>query len=238
MIRTFAAALLALLPVAVQAAAPRCTLPATLPRPEPEGPGAQQPVRRVATASYTLALIWGPEACHRPRSRGAGDLSCSNAWNRRHFTLHGLWPDGAVDGQWPQYCKPVELLTDAQLRAGLCATPSVQLLQHEWAKHGSCFSADPARYIAEETGLFARLRFPAMAALARRRDLTDLAFRRAFAAANPGMRPEMMRLNVDRAGWLEEVWLCLDRERRWARCAGGQGDGAAGARRIRVAAPR
>lgn len=235
--RTLAGAAALALP-ATALAAPACTLPQSLPRPEPDGPTAEQPARRLPVASYTLSVIWGPEACYRTKQRHAGDMSCATGWNRSHFKLHGLWPDGARAGQWPQYCRPVPLLTDAELRAGLCATPSVQLLQHEWAKHGSCMGGDAKAYFAEESRLFAQLRFPAMTALARRRDLTAGGFARAFAAANRGMTPDMVRLNVNKGGWLEEVWLCLDRDRRFARCEAGQGDGGAPGRRIRIAAPR
>lgn len=227
-----------LLGLLLAATAPSCPLPANLPRPRPDLASAEQPSRPGKAASYTLSLIWGPEACFSRRGHGPGDLQCTSDWNRSHFTLHGLWPDGAAKGQWPQYCRPVALLTDAQLRAGLCATPSVQLLQHEWAKHGSCAFADPAAYFAEEGRLFRTLKFPRMADLAQRRDLTARDVEAAFAAANPGMTADMVRLNVNKKGWLEEVWLCLGADRRFARCGPGQSDGAAPDLRVKVAYPR
>jgi ribonuclease T2 len=220
------------------AAGPSCPLPATLPRPHAELPSAEQPARPLPIASYTLSLIWQPESCFSRRDRSPGDRQCSDERYSTRFTLHGLWPDGAAKGRWPQYCHPVALLTDAQVRAGFCATPSVQLLQHEWAKHGSCTGADPAAYFAEESRLCASLHYPRMTELAHRRDLTAGDVAQAFAAANPGMSADGVRLNVNKKGWLEEVWLCLDVTRRFARCGPGQSDGAAASTPVKVAYPR
>jgi len=205
-------------------------------RPHAELPSAEQPVRNVPTTGYTLALIWMPEHC-RARRGGASELGLECRGRAAHrFTLHGLWPDGTGPNRWPQYCKPVGILTDRQIAAGIAATPSAQLLQHEWAKHGSCMTGDPVRYFAEEDRLFADLRFPHMAALSRRRGLTVADFQRAFAAVNPGMKPDMMRLNLNKRGWLEEVWLCLGRNRRPRMCPANAGGARPGAR-LRIQEP-
>ncbi len=208
--------------------------PAIAQPPHPELPGADQPVRRVPTTGYTLSLIWTPEHCYARRGQAAGDPECA-ASVRGGFTLHGLWPDGDGPNRWPQYCHPVAILTDAQIAAGSKATPSPQLLQHEWAKHGSCMTDDPVRYFNEEDRIYAGIRTPDMATLAHRRGLTAGQFQSAFAAANPGMTADMMRLNVNKKGWLEEVWLCLGLDKRPRACPTGQG-GAQPDDRIKVQA--
>ncbi len=201
-----------------------------------ELPSAEQPVRNVPTRSYTLSLIWTPEHCYAQRGRrGGGDVECSNRAVRSGFTLHGLWPDGDGPNRWPQYCHPVGVLTDQQIRAGIGATPSPQLLQHEWAKHGSCMFDDPVRYFTEEDRVYATIRTPNMTMLAHRRGLTAGEFQAAFTAANPGMTPDMMRLNVNKRGWLEEVWICLGLDMRPRACPAGQG-GAQRGDRIKVQA--
>ncbi len=207
---------------------------AELQRPHAELPSAEQPVRNVPTTGYTLSLIWQPEHCYSRRGNAAQE--CADPKVRRGFTLHGLWPDGDGPNRWPEYCHPVEILTDAQLRAGLAATPSPQLLQHEWAKHGSCMTDDPVRYFSEEDRIYGSIRIPDMATLSHRRGLTAGDFQAAFAAVNPGMKPDMMRLNVNKRGWLEEVWLCLGLDKRPRACPAGQG-GAAPTDRIKVQAP-
>lgn len=205
-------------------------------RPHPELPSADQPPRRVATTGYTLSMIWTPEHCYAAAKHGGvGDVECTGS-ARTGFTLHGLWPDGDGPNRWPQYCHPVAILTDTQIAAGSKATPSPQLLQHEWAKHGSCMTDDPVQYFAEEDRVYAGIHAPDMASLAHRRGLTAGQFQSAFAAANPGMRADMMRLNVNKNGWLEEVWLCLGLDKRPRSCPAGQG-GAKPGDPVKVQAP-
>jgi ribonuclease T2 len=194
-------------PAVAQAQAASCDLPATLPQPRPDGPSAREPKRVLPIGSYTLALSWSPEYC-RTRAASARDAIQCGGGNRFGFTLHGLWPDGRGK-TWPQYCAPAGLLPERVIRDNLCATPSPQLLQHEYAKHGTCMTPDPARYFATATRLYRDVRYPNMAALSRTPQ-TTASFTRAFARANPRLRAEMIRLNVNRKGWLEEVWLCLD----------------------------
>ena len=200
----------------------------TLSRPHADLPSAGQPARRVPITGYTLALTWAPEYCHAPDHRSADE--CANRATRGGFVLHGLWPDGGGPDKWPQYCHPVAILTDDEVKAGIGATPSAQLMQHEWAKHGSCFAPSATAFFAEEGRLYRAVRLPDMAMLSHRRDLTVTAFQSAFAAANPGMTADMMRLNVNKRGWLEEVWLCLGNDRKPRACptdAGGADPGAA-----------
>ena len=108
-------------------------------------------------------------------------------------------------------------------------TPSPQLLQHEWAKHGSCTGDDPRRYFAEEARLYRTITPPDMRALARRRGLTAADVAQAFADANPGLPPAALRMNVNRRGWLEEAWLCLGLDKRPRPCAASAGGAPPGA---------
>ena len=51
----------------------------------------------------------------------------------------------------------------------------------------------------------------------------------AMAAANRGITADMMRITASKSGWLEEVWLCLDKQFAYARCPAHQGGLAADA---------
>lgn len=192
-----------------------CNVPAKVERPRYDGPDARTPVRVLPTASYTLAISWSPQYCRSNFDRDHA-FQCGGT-NRFGFTLHGLWPDGAGK-DWPQYCKPVELISERTMRRNLCATPSVQLLQHEYAKHASCMNISADRYFDRATGLYNRLRFPDMNALSRRPGLTAGQLAAAVARANPGITPAMMRVTTTKGGWLDEIWLCLDLDYRHARC--------------------
>jgi len=196
-------------------AAPRCPVPPEFRRPHVELPPADQVPRVMPITSYTLALIWTPQHCHRA-VRGAESFACGPDTGAR-FVLHGLWPDGE-GGSWPQWCAPAPVLPRRTIAKHYCATPSPQLLQHEWAKHGTCIAgATPDSYFDQSNRSFRSLRFPDMAKLAYT-PLTESRFAEAFAAVNPGMTAENVRLNLDEQGWLQEVWLCLDIAFRPTRC--------------------
>ncbi|MBB4085096.1 ribonuclease T2 [Sphingomonas carotinifaciens] len=208
-----------LLPVAAQAQAYSCSAPQAPQRIRPDLPTDKQPRRVVPIGSYTLAITWSPQYC---RDHGdGGSFQCGSA-NRFGFTLHGLWPDGK-GATWPQYCRPTGLIPAAVVRRHICATPSAQLMQHEWAKHGTCMSGySPARYFRQSNALYGRLRYPDMEALSRR-ELTAGGFAQAMARANPGLRADMMRVTATRDGWLDELWICLDTAFRYTRCPAHQG---------------
>jgi ribonuclease T2 len=225
------AALALVTPVAAHAQAYRCAVPAELPRPRAEGPTQREPKRVLPTASYTLAISWNPQYCRTSGDRPGSKFQCESG-NGFGFTLHGLWPDGK-GREWPQYCRPAPVLSDQVIRRNLCATPSAQLLQHEYAKHGTCMGISPTAYFERSTRLYGRLRYPDMNALSRRRGLTVGQFAQAFARANPGLTPAMFRVTTTRDGWLDEVWLCLDTRFAYRACPAHQG-GAPVNRSVRI----
>jgi ribonuclease T2 len=204
-------------------AAPSCDVPSNLPRPRVEAPSNREPARMLPIGSYTLSLIWLPQQCRNDRE----GFGCSD--RRANFVLHGLWPDGKGK-DWPQWCKPADVLPEATIAAHYCATPSAQLIQHEWAKHGTCMAGyTPDRYFTQSNALFDGFVAPNMRVLSYRAQ-TAASVQRAIAAANPGMRADMMRLNVDKKGWLREVWLCLDTRFKYKSCPAHQGGAKAGDR--------
>ena len=210
-----------LAPAAVHAQAYRCSVPERVERPHPDLATADQPQRLLPIGGYTLALTWAPEYC-RGNARSAGSRVECGSGNRFGFTLHGLWPDG-LGQDWPQYCRSTALLPPRVIRANLCATPSAQLLQHEWAKHGTCMPGpQPAAYFARSTGLFAKLHYPDMDALSRAQQ-TAGALAKALADVNPGLPAGSVRVTTNRQGWLDELWLCLDTRFRYARCRADSG---------------
>lgn len=210
----------AVLPVAAGAQALTCTAPALEPRPHPELPGADEPRRVLPIGGYTLALTWSPQFC-RDGAGGSAGFQCGGD-NRFGFTLHGLWPDG-IGRQWPQYCTATALLPPATIKGMMCSTPSAQLIQHEWAKHGTCTGLTPKAYFARSGGLYARLRYPDMDDLSRQPGLTVGRFKAAFAAANRDVPVTAIRVTTRRTGWLDELWLCLDTRLNYARCKAGTG---------------
>lgn len=189
------------------------------PLPEPDAPS-----RIVPVTGYTLALSWSPEFCRTRKNDPANAPQCSGTMGRFGFILHGLWPEG-LRGVYPQWC-PVRRMPDAQtLRRNLCTTPSASLIVHEWAKHGSCMTRDPAAYFDKGRTLFQAMQFPDMARLSRKDGLNAGMVREALVIANPHLRPEMIKLLLGRDGWLREVHICHARTFRPTRCPGGNGPG-------------
>jgi ribonuclease T2 len=208
----------------------KCALPGTVPSPRPDLPDEKQPKRVLPIGGYTLAISWSPQYCRTHARDDRSRFQCGA--NRFGFVLHGLWPDG-VGKDWPQYCAATPLLSPRTIRANLCSTPSAQLLQHEWAKHGTCMAGEtPDGYFRRSTAMYRKLRYPDMQAMSRR-PLTAGRFAQAMARANPGIRADMMRITADRQGWLDEVWLCTDRQFRYAKCPAHQG-GLKPAARLRI----
>ena len=139
-----AGAAAAMLPAAAHAQAYACSIPATLPQPRPELPNRSEPRRVLPIGGYTLAVRWAPQYCHANARDRDAKFECGSG-NRFGFTLHGLWPDG-VGKDWPQYCAATPLLPSATIKGMMCKTPSAQLIQHEWAKHGTCTGLTAAGY--------------------------------------------------------------------------------------------
>lgn len=203
----------------------QCRVPDRLPAAVPERVDTRA-VRNMPITDYSLALSWSPQHC-----RTARDTQQCGRGARFGWVLHGLWPEGA-GRSWPQYCRPAGALPARVVRENFCMTPSVQLQQHEWQKHGSCMTADAAAYFQTARQSFNKLRFPDMRGLTQARpDVTS--FTAAFAAANRGMRPEMLRVKLSNGGWLEEVRVCLDKRFRPIPCSADT-PGARSRQRVRI----
>jgi ribonuclease T2 len=189
-----------------------CAIPATLPAAQAERV-PRGAVRTGAVTGHILALSWSPQFC---RTHSGARYASQCGAQTFGFILHGLWPEGAGRTN-PQYCKAVGAIPPAVVRQSYCATPSVDLQAHEWAKHGSCITDNPATYFRAGTSLFNAIKFPDMDGLSRARPSAE-AFVTALVAANRGLRADMFSIDVGKGGWLEEVRLCLDKEYHPRRC--------------------
>ncbi|MEO6153577.1 MAG: ribonuclease T [Croceibacterium sp.] len=207
----------AVLPAPVAAQAYQCTPPrqiGALPPLTPDGP----PVRAVI-GRYTLAVTWAPEFCRADRDPAS--VECGGRYGRFGFILHGLWPESAT-GPAPQWCSLTPRPAPQLVRQNLCMTPVPSLLEHEWAKHGSCMAKTPAAYYAAAANLWRELRWPDADRLSRQESLTVGDLRQALALANPRWRPEQIGVVVSRNGWLRELRLCYSRRLRPTGCARAQ----------------
>jgi ribonuclease T2 len=196
-----------------------CQIPPSAIAPPPAVPDG--PTRLLPITNYVLALSWAPDFCDIHAGDADAARECNGRTARFGFVLHGLWPDAAHE-TWPQWC-PARPPATRQVPAAIvrqmaCTTPSPTLLAHEWAKHGTCMAASPQAYFAQSSALFNAIRYPDMAALARRAHLTAGDLRTAFAAANPRYPREAIGLLTREATALQEIHFCLDRTMHPAPC--------------------
>lgn len=220
---TRALAALALVPAAaglsaqpVQAQAYQCSLPGRIQPPDPPRPDG--PVRRLPITGYSLAASWSPEFCRS--GRDPLGMQCSRRQGRFGFVLHGLWPEGRYAP--PQWCSLTPRPAPALLRQHLCMTPSARLLEHEWAKHGSCMVRTPQAYFGAAAALWRAIAWPDADRLSRRRGLTVGDLRQEFLLANPDWRAGQLAIGLTRSGWLQEVRRCYGRDFLPADCPRGK----------------
>ncbi len=186
-----------------------CAIPADL-MPAPVVP--QEESRIVPVEHLVLAYYWWPQECRR--ADAAATPGCHAGFGLR---VHGLWPDGPGT-TYPQFCRAPTPLAAAEVRRNWCLTPSPTLLQHEWAKHGTCHWPDAAHYFADMRRVAARIALPDLD-----RAATAGAVRDAMVAANPRLPRDALFVGTDSNQWLTEVRVCLDLAKRPHGCVGGLG---------------
>lgn len=212
---SFAILLAAALPAPALAQAYQCAVPE---RVGPQSPPKQDgPTRRGPVDGFTLAASWSPEYC-RSNRQAQRSMQCSGRSGRFGFILHGLWPEAAY-GPPPQWCALTPRPSPEELRQNLCMSPSPSLLEHEWAKHGSCAAKTPDAYFRLSRAAWQSVVWPDADRLSRKEVLTAGDLRQAVMAANPSWRADAIGVIVSGGGWLREVRLCYDRGFKPAPCS-------------------
>jgi ribonuclease T2 len=193
-----------------------CRVPAEV-APAPElTPPAAEVVSDVPTAFYMLAITWSPEWCRERTGDAAYAFQCEQ--NDFGFVLHGLWPNGAGK-RHPRFCGPARPLDTATVRKYVCMIPSAEMLQHEWAAHGTCGWSDPKAYYRQAAKLWTAIDAPDLTAPT----MTGKQIRDRFVAANPKIPREGVYLRVVSGNYLQDIRVCYDLKYRPAACPGGVG---------------
>ena len=195
------------LPVPAFAQAYQCSIPRRIEAPRPAKPDG--PVRAKPVAAYVLAISWSPEYCKMGGNKNS--MQCSGRNGYFGFVLHGLWPQ-ATRGAPPQWC-PTRLRPAPKLiRRNLCMTPVPWLLEHEWAKHGSCMVRRPETYFKVSAILWRSLRWPDANHLSRSKTLTAGDLREAIVRRNPDWSKSQVGIDANERGWLRGVRLCYGKD--------------------------
>ena len=159
---------------------------------------------------YLMNLSWSPEFCS---IRGTSPECAA----RPGFILHGLWTQNN-DGTYPVFCS--EEPPPANLAQNLDITPDLSLLQHEWAKHGTCSAVGPQRFFAMEHQAFHSLKIPPkFVHIDREISLTPNAILDLFAQANPEFPRGSILLSCGR-NHLTAIEACFDKDLKPIVCQG------------------
>lgn len=163
-----------------------------------------------------LVLSWSPSYCEAEGDRASPE-QC--AWYARNyaFVVHGLWPQN--ERGWPEDCIiPVPKLDRETVDGMLDVMPSRKLVEHEWARHGTCSGLDADEYFALVRQARKLIRVP--------QDLQEMyvpatvspaVIERMFRELNPGLKPDEIAITCDRRR-LREVRICMDRDLNFRGC--------------------
>jgi ribonuclease T2 len=165
---------------------------------------------------YVLALTWSPGFCDLEGDR-KGRQQCE-AGRDLGFTVHGLWPQ--YERGYPSECGPSgRSPSRPALEEARGVFPDEGLARHQWRRHGTCSGLSPDQYFRDVRRAREQVRLPErFRSLSRDVAMTPIEIERAFADANPGLRPDMMAIAC-RRGVLQEVRICMSKDLRgFRRC--------------------
>jgi ribonuclease T2 len=159
---------------------------------------------------YVLALSWSPGFCAREGER-RGAAQCARGGGLG-FVVHGLWPQN--ERGYPSQCGAERSPSRLAMDEARGVYPDEGLARHEWRVHGTCSGLAPAEYFRAVARARDRVKVPERFQRAGEpQTVTPLEIERAFAEANPGLRPDTMAVAC-RRGALEEMRFCLDKDLR------------------------
>lgn len=169
---------------------------------------------------YMLSLSWSPQFCTTSAGASAANkFQCKE--NSFGIVVHGLWPQSSTaknTNDHPRNCNTTTPIALATLRRHLCTVPGVQLMQDEWAKHGTCAFDAPEKYLDTIEKLMSELHVPDLNALAAKgsslqaRDVTG-----AFVGANSGLAAPDVQLLLGGKD-LQEVHVCYGLDLKFRKC--------------------
>jgi ribonuclease T2 len=160
---------------------------------------------------YVLALSWSPGFCtlegdekNRDQCRSGSGLG---------FVVHGLWPQN--ERGYPTDCGPAGRTPSRQaMDVAREVFPEEGLARHQWRKHGVCAGSSPTDYFNDVKRARAAVVVPPQfKAVDKVQTWAPIDLERAFVAANPGLRADMISVACRRSE-LQEVRICLSKDLR------------------------
>lgn len=173
---------------------------------------------------YLMNLSWSPEFCY---IQDTGPECAA----REGFILHGLWPQNN-DGSYPVFC--TEEPAPRDLEKNLDVTPDLKLLEHEWAKHGTCSAVGAARFFGMEHQAYGSIHIPPkLQHVDHQLMLPPAAILGDFYAVNPQLPQGSLVLSCGH-NYLTAIEVCFSKELKPIAC---QGLHSCGANVVKVTPP-
>jgi ribonuclease T2 len=179
---------------------------------------AQQPGRPGDFDYYLLTLSWSPQFCAGHSNEPATRRQCG-ATPHYGFVVHGLWPQN-LGRPWPAFCQPAPPVPQRLIDQTLPLTPDAALIQHEWAKHGTCTGLSVDDYFTAVAQAAHRVHIPERLVAPAQPVVVSLAeIKQMFVETNPSLTANMMSVtcSADRQT-VAEIRICLDRQLAYRTC--------------------
>ena len=163
---------------------------------------------------YVLSLSWSPQHCSTPA--GDRDREQCGGGGQYNFVVHGLWPQ--YERSWPQFCD------DSRVPRGLAEgmlplMPSLNLIYHEWKKHGTCSGLSQEKYFDTVKQARSKIKIPNDYLSPRNAlRITPGEMKAKFTAANPALKENMFGVNCS-GRFLVEVDVCMTKDLNFRACS-------------------
>jgi len=162
---------------------------------------------------YLLSLSWAPTYCAEHATDKSSECKTGN---HTAFVLHGLWPS-VNQGKQPMSCGPAKPVPARVVQHMLQYFPTKGLIQHEWAKHGTCSSFSSADYFGQVERAFKSVQVPERyRTLTQNQQLKVSDIEQDFAQANSAPAGAF-RVSCH-AGELVGLDACLDKDLKFQAC--------------------
>jgi ribonuclease T2 len=170
---------------------------------------------------YLLALSWAPSWCAQDASR-ANSTECA-ADKHVGFIVHGFWPQ-SVSGSNPENCGQPGHVPQSSIKVALPLMLSTNLIQHEWATHGTCSGLNPYDYFTAMAQARSSVQIPVqLISAATELNLSPSEIEAQFVGTNRGLPKDAVRVACMR-GTMEEVRVCFDKNLKARSCAAALND--------------
>ena len=157
---------------------------------------------------YLLALSWAPSWCGQDASRG-NTAECTPG---KHigFIVHGFWPE-SESGSSPENCGTAGRVSQSSVKVALPLMLSANLIQHEWATHGTCSGLNQYDYFTALVQARSSVQIPVqLNAGDTESNASPTDIEAQFARANTAFPKDAFRIACTR-GELQEVRVCFDK---------------------------